>query len=494
MLRSIRSFPQQTRFWLPVFFGVAALVIGLGAGLLVIGVPDALKLFVIVIGLFAFVASVARVEWGLLVLVFITYTRFSDIAIKYHGAPSTAKSFIFLLLFAILLRWAAYGEKPRGWVRPALHMAIFGLVGYLTILYAVDPQRTSNASMDYFKDAIIVVIVAILMQRVRTLRQVVWTLLAAGIFMGTISVIQYVTGTFTNNYWGFAQAPIEHIVGETSGHRVSGPIGDPNFYAQIMLPLIPLALDRLWNEKKRGLRLIALFTLIVCFLTVIFTFSRGAFVAMIAMLGVMLLFNPPRPIALAITILLGLVLIRFIPNEYSARMATLTDFFSQETSTTPPGDASIRGRTSEILVGWMMFRDHPILGVGYNNYPVHYQSYSRQLGLDPRIEQRSAHNLYIEIAAETGLLGLTAFGILVFGALRGLWATWKMFRNFNKIPLGTTVPQAKIIAAFGVGLIGYLMAGMFIHDAYPRFLWMLIAIAFAMPNIAREELGIIHLW
>jgi O-antigen ligase len=125
---------------------------------------------------------------------------------------------------------------------------------------------------------------------------------------------------------------------------------------------------------------------------------------------------------------------------------------------------------------------------------VHYQSYSRQLGLDPRIEQRSAHNLYIEIAAETGLLGLTAFGILVFGALRGLWATWKMFRNSNKIPLGTTVPQAKIIAAFGVGLIGYLMAGMFIHDAYPRFLWMLIAIAFAMPNIAREELGIIHLW
>lgn len=488
MLRSIRSFPQQTRFWLPVFFGVTALVVGLGAGLLVISVPDALKLFVIIVGLVAFIASVARVEWGLLVLVFITYTRFSDIAIKYHGAPSTAKSFIFLLLFAIFLRWAAYGEKPQGWVRPALHMALYGLVGYLSILYAADPQRTYNASMDYLKDAIIVVIVAILLQRGRMLRQVMWALLAAGIFMGTITVIQYLTGTFTNNYAGFAQSPIEHLVGETSGHRVSGPIGDPNFYAQIMLALIPLAMDRLWNEKGRLARLISLWALVVIALSVVFTFSRGAFVAMIAMLGVMLLLNPPRPIALAITILLGLALIRFIPDEYTARMATLTDFFSQETSTTPAGDASIRGRTSEVLVGWMMFVDHPILGVGFNNYPVHYQSYSRQLGLDPRTEQRSAHNLYIEVAAETGLLGLLAFGILVFGALRGLWATWAALKERGK------TPEAKMVAAFGVGLIGYLFAGMFIHDAYPRFLWMLIAIAFAMPNIARQELKTAHLW
>ena len=66
-----------------------------------------------------------------------------------------------------------------------------------------------------------------------------------------------------------------------------------------------------------------------------------------------------------------------------------------------------------------MWADHPLVGVGPDNFEVHYQEYSEAIGTDPRPEQRGAHNLYLESLAETGLLGATAFFGVLWLALRG---------------------------------------------------------------------------
>jgi hypothetical protein len=59
-----------------------------------------------VASLVGFMAAVASVEFGLLLLVFITYTRFSDIAVREYNAPSVAKSFIVIIAGChIPIRW-----------------------------------------------------------------------------------------------------------------------------------------------------------------------------------------------------------------------------------------------------------------------------------------------------------------------------------------------------------------------------------------------------
>ncbi|MEW6716754.1 MAG: O-antigen ligase family protein [Chloroflexota bacterium] len=468
---------------LPLYFGVVALVVGVSAGILVASVPNSLRLFVIVIGIFIFLASVARVDWGLLVLILISYTRFSDIAIKYHGAPSFAKAFVVLVGIAILIRWVVYGERPAGWQKATILLAAYGLVGYASIIYAADALRVQEATLNFLKDAAIAIIITILLHRGKMLRQVIWVLLAAGIFLGTLSIIQYFTGTFENNYWGFAQADMQHLAGQTKGYRVTGPIGDPNFYAQIMLVLIPLALDRLWNERKQSLRLIAIWAIVVCSLSVVLTYSRGGFVALAVVAALLLIYYRPKPMAWLITLLVVLVVIQFVPAVYTERIMSLSDFLPDAASSEQPG-ATFRGRASELIVGWLMFRDSPLVGVGYNNYPVYYQEYSRRVGLDPRIAERSAHNLYIEIAAETGLLGLTVFGLIVWDSMQGVWLAWKKFKAAQMNDF------AGIVAAFGIGLAGYLVAGLFIHDAYPRYLWILIGIALAIQNVVKNELAV----
>lgn len=468
--------------WSLLLFAILAIGGGALVSLLVASIPSSSLLLLIVGGSLAAIAMFVKKELGLLVLVFAVYTRLSDVMIKYHGAPSSLQPLIGLLLFIILLRWAMYHEHPRGWERPMFLVTVYGLVGLASLLYAADYTRAQIAYVEYLKDALIVVIVAILLQRAVTMRRVIWTLLAAGIFLGTISVYQHLTGTFSNSYWGFGQSEIQHIVGTSHGYRIAGSVGDPNFYAQILLVLIPLALDRLWNESNRLSRLLAGWALAVCTLSVFFTFSRGGFLALILILIFMILRHPPRPMVLVITVLIAMPLLQFLPAGYTDRLRTIPNAIPGLGQQDVREEASLRGRTSSLRVGWLMFNEQPFLGVGLHNYPVHYQEYSRQVGLDPQRGEATPHNLYLEVAAETGILGLTAFGALLLVMFRGLYQARADFLRAGK------PDYASMTVAFGIGLIGYLIAALFLHASYPRFFWLLFGIALAIPYVAKQEL------
>ena len=82
-----------------------------------------------------------------------------------------------------------------------------------------------------------------------------------------------------------------------------------------------------------------------------------------------------------------------------------------------PEDHAFRGRLSENLVALQMFVRHPWNGIGVGGFDEHYGTYALPLGLDDR-PHRGAHNLYLEVAAETGLVGLAGFLTLVAGAFR----------------------------------------------------------------------------
>lgn len=477
------SSTNQSNPWLQIMYALIGIGVGVGAGFLVFTTPDTLKLFVIIIGAFAFIVSVARVEWGLLVLAFMVYTNISDIAIVFHGAPSVTKSFVFLLLFAILMRWIAYNEKPIGWQRALALLAGYGVVGFASILYAASPERSQAALELYIKNAMIVVVVVILLQRAVTLRRVIWALLIAGIFLGTLTVIQYATGTYGNNYFGFAQTSAAVLVGASSTNRVSGPINDPNYYALIMAVLVPLALDRVWHEKNRWMRILSVWAFGATVAAVILTYSRSGFVTLAVVIGLMLLYRTPNLKNLLILLLLGVMLFQFIPTQYTERLESMLSFLPGSGNSLR-ADEAIRGRTSELLVGWNMFLDNPVLGVGYDNYPIHYQAYSRQVGLDPRATERSAHNLYIEILAETGIVGLIFFLAIVIITLRDIY--WGA-KNLQAQGLRDIADMA---TAVGVSLLGYLLASVFIHDAYQRYFWLIVGIAMAIPKMVEYEIAI----
>ena len=134
-----------------------------------------------------------------------------------------------------------------------------------------------------------------------------------------------------------------------------------------------------------------------------------------------------------------------------------------------------------MTVGIQMFLDHPLLGVGMQNYPNYYQQYSRRLGMDPRTENREPHSLYLEIASETGLAGLLTFGAI-------LWAIFSRLRNaFLTLKRKNDQHNAEATAALMVAMIGYLTAAIFIHGAFPRFFYLLAGISMASLQVAQAQ-------
>jgi putative inorganic carbon (hco3(-)) transporter len=474
-----RNFQTSTSRW-PIFLS-AALAVGLGAmvGIMVGLTPSVNLLLVATVGIIVAILSLTNLEFGLLVFIILTYLRVSDIAVYIYGAPSIARPFFLLLIAAIALRWAVTGNLPKGWFIPTVLIISYGLVVFGSIFYAADFASAQGAAEDYWKDGLISVLIAALIQKREVFRHVIWALILSGIFLGTISVYQYATGTFSNYYFGFAISSVLQIVGTTEGTRVGGPIGDANFFAQIMVVLIPLAINRMIFEKSTFLKLVAAYGVLVITLTVIFTFSRGGLFGIMVALLVLGICHPPKVSQMVGLLILGVFILFLVPRSYIDRIATITDVFTGQSDIR--NESSLSRRASGMSSAWMMFVDHPVLGVGLKNYEAYYQQYSRKLGLDSSTGERASDSLFLELAAETGMIGILVFGLILFYVFKYIGRARKIFGERGD------KEYKEMVGAFLAGFMGYLATAIFLPGAYMRYFWLLVGIAFSLPNILKDE-------
>lgn len=465
--------------WLDIFV-LLAIVFGIASGVAIVLVGQPILVLFALGGLAVFIGAVVSAEFGLLILVFIMYTRISDILVHNYDAPSIAKFYVPLLVVTILVRWVFNREAPLGWQKLTIFLIVYGLVGFASMLYAPDTTRVINALEVFLKDAIIAIIVVSLLSTPDTFRRVVWTLLFIGIFLGTISIYQYLTGTYNNDYWGFALANIQNIKGETNDYRTAGPIGDPNYYAQIMGVMVPLALERVFRERNPILKGVALWALVASLFAVFLTYSRGGFLAVSVAVIAYFVFYPPKIIYIPIALLGGILLFSLAPPNYFDRILSLGELFNPQGGMMVE-DVALRGRASENLAALEMVKSQPLFGVGFSNYSLLFNQYSKQAGLALVATERAAHNLYLEVVAETGLVGLAVFMSMLYIGLKTVFNAWKIFVKTKSHEF------AGMAASFGVAFLGYLVAAFFIHNAYPRYFYLMLGLAFSFEVVARTH-------
>lgn len=467
--------------WMPL--ALVAIMTGLVIGLTITGLPNSRLAIILVPAIIIAVAILVRPKLGILILAFISVSQFSDVLISFHNFPSIAQPFIALLLVAIGLNWLYTYHRPVGWPTVVVWVIFNGLLVLASLLYAENLTSAEHGLEVFVKDAVVAIIVAVLIQDMPTLRKTIWALLAAAIFLGTISTFQAITQSYDNNFWGFGQISTTDLETGDTAQRIGGPFDSSNFYAQILLLFVPLSLNRLMHENKPLLRFLAGWALIVCVLSIFWTFSRGGFIALILTFLYMFIRQPPRPATIGVALVLIALFMPLLPQSYIDRIATISTF-NPLSGADVRNEQSLRGRTSEAVVGWLMFRDHPILGVGRGNYKIRYQDYSRQLGLDPRLENRSAHNLFLEIAAEQGVIGLAVF-------LSMLWAMFSMMRRSQQMLHDAGCEyDAEMIGSIEYGMFGYLCAAWFLHMAFPRPFWFMVGLTMASLHVAKNEVAL----
>ncbi|WP_322047832.1 PglL family O-oligosaccharyltransferase [Paraburkholderia sp. J67] len=93
--------------------------------------------------------------------------------------------------------------------------------------------------------------------------------------------------------------------------------------------------------------------------------------------------------------------------------------------------------------GWTMFKEHPLLGVGWGDFPIHQFELARTLG---GVEiANNSHDIFLDLLAKTGVVGC---GIVLFGLLawfvRMLRAPHTAERIFGFALIGALVMHALV--------------------------------------------------
>ncbi|MGB8982657.1 MAG: O-antigen ligase family protein, partial [Anaerolineales bacterium] len=310
-----------------------------------------------------------------------------------------------------------------------------------------------------------------------------WLIIITTTLLASLSVYQLVTSNYQQNFFQLASVQMDKVFGDSSTPRVGGPINAPNIWGQILVAVSTLLIFRIIHEKRTVTKLAGLFMLGIILYIMLNTYSRCAYLVLaIDLVLIMFVFEKhfdPRVAFAGLTILI--LTIPFLPATYRERFNTLTAFTSENGIYQ---DTSFRGRSSEMLTGLAMFAEHPILGVGAANYRPNYQRYAQLVGIEFRAEERDAHSLYVQVLAETGILGVMAFLGLVFFLLEALN---KAIRTLERSPhLHEWLPW---INAIRLALLSYLMTSIFLHNAYIRYFWILVAMALAAIQITDNMLN-----
>lgn len=297
------------------------------------------------------------------------------------------------------------------------------------------------------------------------IRRVLWCLAVGGAVLGGIGAIQFISSGAGGLYAGGAGASVRAV--GTFGEAV----GDSNYFASFLqlaaLPAIALIVSR----PRENALLIPLAAVTVTGLA--FSLSRGGMLGFAAGLFLLLLWGRARWMAAGVTVVAVIVTLAGANplvasssfETVEQRLTTIGDFGQSSTNTRPELFEAAIDMTIE----------NPIVGVGLNQF----EEQSSRRGLTERgLPHETAHNVYLSLAAETGLIGVGTFlFFLGFVARRAL------------IALRNQAPIAKA-AAFGcaASLFGFAIQGLTVSLNRNNLLWatflVLAGILVALSNRA----------
>lgn len=420
---------------------------------------------------------------GLYLLVGFAYLNLSQALVRNYQAAS------MLQLLVVPVFIAAWAERrvsahPRPPIPLALTAALtaYVLVSLASSTWAGDPGLSTNLALELAKALVIYGAVVSLASSSDRIRTASFVMVVSGAFLAGLGVFQTLTGDFGNRFGGLARIKYAHIHGSVFEPRIAGPIGDPNFFAQILLPLVPIALALAWGTRDVRLRATAYAAAALLIAGTVLTYSRGAALALAVVLTLSLLAHGVKPGRLAAVLVLVLLLAPFAPDGFARRLTTISQVLPGSEDVLNP-DSSFGKRRVVTGVALSMFADRPLLGVGAGNYTSRFHAYVEQVGSAAREYEADdanyAHSLYLEIAAETGAVGLLAFGAAVLVCFVCLRRARHQFRSTGRDA------QATLARGVEIALVGYLISSVFLHGHHIRYLWLLFALAAALYAVSR---------
>jgi O-antigen ligase len=422
-------------------------------------------------------------------VLFVVYANLTVVAVRYYGVPTIVAGSVYLLLGIPFINYVVFQRQNVIFSRTFFLMVLYLGVMLLSAAFSELGNEAISRIVDYVLEGLALYFLIVnTIRKPATLRAGIWAIVFAGILMGSLSLYQELTGSYDQEFGGLAQVEageinsgeVDYLGQEVKRQRLAGTLGSKNRYAQVMAVLLPLAILRAWSDHSRLFRLIAAVAWIPILAGTLLTFSRGAGLAIIAMVLMMVALRIVKARYVVALALAGALFVYVAVPDYIYRLSTVSGVEDVATGNAQEADGSIRGRATVALATFNIFLDHPILGVGPGQTKKFTQDYGNEVGFRRLETERKAHNMYLETLADTGIIGFTVFMAIV---LTTMYELDKIRRRWA----ATNREVSYTAAAFLLAIFTYLATAVFLHLSYIRFYYLLLGLAGAAIEIYRER-------
>lgn len=354
-------------------------------------------------------------------------------------------------------------------------MIVFGAVMLATVPFSIWPGGSlDEITNSYVKIVVVFVLMMNVLTTTKRLERLMWLIVVCTGVIAALSVWNYIRGY--------------NLV---EGGRLAGPVGgifgNPNDLAMNMTSFLPAAMVvAMSGRQPAGKRLVAALIAMLMLATIVFTKSRGGALGVLAALvAIAILGRWMRRGVGTITIVAVLVATPFLPDAFWARMVSIVDEESDKQFT-----GSREARRTVMQEGIDAFLEHPLTGVGVGQFKNYNPPERKERWLE-------AHNVLIQVAAETGVVGLAAFSFLVLAAAVAAITTGRrvrlalaLRRKAGRHEEGddTATALGEHMLGMSAGLIGWFVCAMFASVAYNWTFYYLLALIVVAREIARDRL------
>ncbi len=361
-----------------------------------------------------------------------------SLALPLAGASLTATEIMFIFTaLGWILRRAAEGLSP-------FQSSRLGMPLSLLVLAILPGALTATHAGPVFKAAALWLVFLTLYQMVATeatedtVKSLLTVVAISGAVVACLAIVQSHGG----------QGEAVTASGDVAG-RPTGPFAQPNELAAFLVMSLPCAMALALGPWGRP-RIIALVSALLIAAGLAVSLSRGGLLAATAVLLLMLAWSPARRLTLSLAVVVGgLFLIGLTPNDNPQQLNNVGERVASVGSATEGVDprAQIWRTTPRI------FLDHPLFGVGTDNY----QFVSPNYGLiEPTTGEPivHAHDFVLTLTAERGVLGLIAF----------VWLTVTLFHVCLDAVRNSIEGRRALVFGVTGACVGLMLKGLVDYD------------------------------
>lgn len=391
-------------------------------------------------------------------------------------SKSMVEIFFIVALIGWVLKRAAYCYSATPRISPLkvfapvstelnLPITIFAFFGFLSMLTSVSFILSMEGFFfKLFEWIMLYFIVAETVNDDKKLNRFLLVVLASMTLMGIDGLFQHITGTdFLRKYY--------------AGDRIRGSFDSANGFAAWLIVMFPLALSLAFSKignwfgsvNRRGwfkviVKLLLLFLSLLLLLCLAWTLSRSGWLAGFLALVFLGIFGKRK--VLIITMVILLILPFAATVSIKNRADTIMEISKANDVRFPLWHEAMN-----------ITADFPLLGSGLNTYASIAPRYklTEETGYYP-------HNCYLQMAAESGVLGLGAF----------LWILITLFRiSLMNIKRINDKFCGAVLAGLLAGLFGLLVHSFFDVDIYSlqlgNLMWFIMGLIVAVQKVSLRK-------